>query len=119
MQAPLGCQSVNFLLRVGQTDDRATLEIDFFFEKHCFFIYTAKRTACCRYYECTEWAINLVNAAVENFVHRASSLVAGIIDLNLEDIACASATVSKRVFCIDCNAIYEAFIVAQLAVNIG
>ena len=56
---------------------------------------------------------------MENFVHRASSLVAGIIDLNLEDIACASATVSKRVFCIDCNAIYEAFIVAQLAVNIG
>ena len=56
---------------------------------------------------------------MENFVHRASSLVAGIIDLNLEDIASASATVSKGVLCIDCEAIYEAFIVAQLAVHIG
>ena len=54
VQAPLGCQSVYFLLRVGQTDDGATLEIDLFFEKHCFFIYTAERTACCRHYECTE-----------------------------------------------------------------
>ena len=52
-------------------------------------------------------------------MHRASSLVAGIINLNLEDIASASATVGKGVICVDSQAVDEAFIVAQLAVHIG
>ena len=56
---------------------------------------------------------------MENLMHRASSLVAGIINLNLKDIASACATVSKGVICIDCQAVNEAFIVAQLAVHIG
>jgi len=60
-----------------------------------------------------------VDAAVEYLMHRASSLVAGIINLNLEDIASASATVGKGIICVDCQAVDEAFIVAQLAVHIG
>lgn len=56
---------------------------------------------------------------MENLMHGASSLVAGVINLNLEDIASASATVSKRVICINCHAVNEAFIVAELAVDIG
>ena len=55
---------------------------------------------------------------MEYLMHRASSLVAGIINLNLEDIASASATVGKGVICVDCQAVDEAFIVAQLAVHI-
>ena len=53
-----------------------------------------------------------MDAAVENLMHGASSLVAGVIDLNLEDVASASAAVSKRVICIDRHAVNEAFIVA-------
>ena len=60
-----------------------------------------------------------MDAAVENLMHGASSLVAGVINLNLQDITSASATVSKGVICIDCNAVYEALIVTQLAVDIG
>ena len=56
---------------------------------------------------------------MENLMHGASSLVAGVINLNLEDIASARATVSKGIICINCHAVNEAFIVAQLAVHIG
>ena len=60
-----------------------------------------------------------MDAAVEDLMHGASSLVAGVINLNLQDIASASAAVSKCVICIDCHAVNEAFIVTQLAVDIG
>ena len=60
-----------------------------------------------------------MDAAVENLMNGASSLVAGVINLNLEDIASASATVSKGVISINCHAVNEAFIVAELAVDIG
>ena len=53
-----------------------------------------------------------MDAAVENLMHGASSLVAGIIDLNLEDIASTSATISKRIICINRHTVNEAFIVA-------
>ena len=56
---------------------------------------------------------------MENLMYGASSLVASVINLNLEDIASASATVSKGVISINCHAVNEAFIVAELAVDIG
>ena len=115
----MGGQGVDFLLRVGQTDNRATLEVDLFLKKHRLLVYTAESTCCSRYDERTELTINLVDASVENLMHRASSLVTGIINLNLEDIASARATVSKGIICINCHTVYEAFIVAQLAVHIG
>ena len=108
----MGCQGVDFLLRVGQADDGATLEIDLFFKKHGLLVYTTESTACGRNNESPKWTVNLVDAAVENLMHGASSLVAGIIDLNLEDIASTSTTISKRVICINCHAVNEAFIVA-------
>ena len=76
-------------------------------------------TCCCRHDKCPKRTVNLVDAAVENLVYGARSLVTGIVNLDLEDIASACTTVGKGVCCINCHAVNKAFIVAQLAVDIG
>ena len=115
----MGCEGVYFLLRVGEADDRTTLEINLLLEQHRLLVYAAEGTCCCRHYERPKRAVNLMDASVENLVDGARSLVTGIVDLDLEDIAGACTTVGKGVRCINRHAVNEAFIVAQLAVDIG
>ena len=110
-------QGIYLRLRVGQTDDRTTLKVDFFLKNHCFLIYFAEHARGCGADNAFKGEIDLMNSTTENFMDWSCSFVARCVNEDFEDVTSSCTTVKVGVGWINGQAVDKSLVLSQLAIH--
>ena len=110
-------QGIYLRLRVGQTDDRTTLKVDFFLKNHCFLIYFAEHARGRGADYAFKGEIDLMNSTTENFMDWSRSFVTRSVNEDLEDVPSSCPAVEVGVGWINGQAVDESFVLGQLAIH--
>jgi len=118
VETSLRCERIDFLLRVTQADDRASIELGFFLEDHRLLVdFTDSARGSRDDQAVGEGTVYLMDTAMENLVDGAITSVTCSVNEYLKDVTCACATVNEGIVGVDRDTVDESRVVGQLTIN--